>query len=208
MFSYSGLNPLIYTISAVILLGTFAIVVIITCWIRARRSFNTSTARPNGTAQDYLDYINDEEFTPLTSSEFIASLQERPPSYQESERMEQNTDSEERESVSTGINVASLVLQLARSPRTRAEPRVRLEPDTTARALEKSGETAHASGGLNSHASGALNSHAPGGLNSHAPGALNSHAPRGLDSHAGINPRASDGRIQTVSREIVNSWGL
>lgn len=85
-----GLNPLIYTISAVILLGTLAIVAIITCWIRARRSFNNRIFRPNTTPQDYFDYINDNEFTPLTSSEFAASLQERPPTYVESERIEQS----------------------------------------------------------------------------------------------------------------------
>lgn len=62
---------------------------IITCWIRARRSFNNRIFRPNTTSQDYFDYINDNEFTPLTSSEFAASLQERPPTYIESERIEQ-----------------------------------------------------------------------------------------------------------------------
>ena len=78
-----------------ILLGTLAIVAIITCWIRARRSFNNRIFRPNTTPQDYFDYINDNEFTPLTSSEFAASLQERPPTYVESEQIEQNvgTDS-------------------------------------------------------------------------------------------------------------------
>ena len=91
-----GLNPLIYTISAVILLGTLAIVAIITCWIRARRSFNNRIFRPNTTPQDYFDYINDNEFTPLTSSEFAASLQERPPTYVESERIEQSGEANER----------------------------------------------------------------------------------------------------------------
>ncbi len=90
-----GLNPLIYTISAVILLGTLAIVAIVTCWIRARRSFNNRIFRPNTTAQDYFDYINDNEFTPLTSSEFAASLQERPPTYLESERIEQDSGTAE-----------------------------------------------------------------------------------------------------------------
>lgn len=90
-----GLNPLIYTISAVILLGTLAIVAIITCWIRARRSFNNRIFRPSTTPQDYFDYINDNEFTPLTSSEFAASLQERPPTYVESERIEQTGENSE-----------------------------------------------------------------------------------------------------------------
>ena len=93
-FHCAGLNPLIYTISAVILLGTLAIVAIITCWIRARRSFNNRMFRSNTTPQDYFDYINDNEFTPLTSSEFAASLQERPPTYIESERIEQNDGNE------------------------------------------------------------------------------------------------------------------
>lgn len=90
LYLFAGLNPLIYTISAVILLGTLAIVAIITCWIRARRSFNNRMFRSNTTPQDYFDYINDNEFTPLTSSEFAASLQERPPTYIESERIEQS----------------------------------------------------------------------------------------------------------------------
>jgi len=90
------LNPLVYTISAVILLGTLAIVAIITCWIRARRSFSGSTVRGNNTPQDYLNYINDEEFTPLTQNEFMASLEERPPSYLESERLEQAVISDKK----------------------------------------------------------------------------------------------------------------
>lgn len=148
---YSGLNPLIYTISAVILLGTLAIVVITTCWIRARRSFNTSTARPSSTPQDYLDYINDDEFTPLTSSEFVASLQERPPSYLESERMEQTMDSDERDNDSTVINTASLVLQLPRPPNILPEQTMRFEQNVTAGNLVNSDKTEHESGTLNNH---------------------------------------------------------
>ena len=49
-----------------------------------------STTNP----QDYLDYINDNEFTPLTTSEFVASLQERPPTYNESEEIEGQTQPE------------------------------------------------------------------------------------------------------------------
>lgn len=94
---YIGLNPLIYTISAVILLGTLAIVAIITCWIRARRSFSSRTLQPNTSSQDYFDYISDSEFTPLTTSEFAASLQERPPTYVESERIEQTSRNDEQE---------------------------------------------------------------------------------------------------------------
>ena len=82
-----GLKPLIYTVASVILLGTLAIIAIVTCWIRARRSFHNRVIRPNNTPQDYLDYISDNEFTPLTTSEFMASLQERPPTYNQSEEM-------------------------------------------------------------------------------------------------------------------------
>ena len=89
--TYTGLNPLIYTISAVILLGTLAIVAIITCWIRARRSYNRRMFQSSANPQDYLDYISDNEFTPLTTSEFVASLQERPPTYNESEEIEGQT---------------------------------------------------------------------------------------------------------------------
>lgn len=61
---------------------------IITCWIRARRSFHNRQFRPDSTPQDYLDYISDNEFTPLTSSEFLASLEQRPPTYNQSEELE------------------------------------------------------------------------------------------------------------------------
>lgn len=97
-----GLNPLIYTISAVILLGTLAIVAIVTCWIRARRSFNSRLLRSNNTPQDYLDYISDNEFTPMTTSEFLASLQERPPTYNESEQIQSNTRPAGDQSTSEG----------------------------------------------------------------------------------------------------------
>lgn len=103
-----GLKPLIYTVASVILLGTLAIVAIITCWIRARRSFHNRIIRPNNTPQDYLDYISDNEFTPLTTSEFMASLQERPPTYNQSEEMTQqsdeagNTNAQDRSTTETG----------------------------------------------------------------------------------------------------------
>ena len=44
--------------------------------------------RSNSAPQDYLDYISDNEFTPMTSSEFLASLQQRPPNYDESAELE------------------------------------------------------------------------------------------------------------------------
>ena len=140
-----GLNPLIYTISAVILLGTLAIVVIITCWIRARRSFHSSAARQSSTPHEYLDNVNDDEFTPLTSSEFVASLQERPPSYLESERMEHAVDSNERdnnfEDSTSIINTATLVLQLPRALNRVAEERIRFGQCRTSEDLERSDGT-------------------------------------------------------------------
>ena len=87
----TGLNPLIYTISALILLGTLAIVAIITCWIRVRRSYNRRMFQTNTNPQDYLDYISDNDFTPLATDEFAASLHERPPTYNESEDMNSET---------------------------------------------------------------------------------------------------------------------
>lgn len=95
IFIDTGLNPLIYTISAVVLLGTLAIVAIVTCWIRARRSYNRRMFQSTTNPQDYLDYISDNEFTPLTTSEFVASLQERPPTYHESEEIEEQMKSED-----------------------------------------------------------------------------------------------------------------
>ena len=109
-----GLKPLIFTVASVILLGTLAIVAIITCWIRARRSFNSRQIRPNNTPQDYLDYINDNEFTPLTTSEFLASLQERPPTYNQSEEMVQSS--------AEGDNTAS-TSQTSQPPAAGAESR-------------------------------------------------------------------------------------
>lgn len=85
-----------------------AIVAIVTCWIRARRSFNNRIFRPDTTAQDYFDYINDNEFTPLTSSEFAASLQERPPTYLESERIEQDSETEGNSNGGNGNNESRL----------------------------------------------------------------------------------------------------
>lgn len=108
-----GLKPLIYTVASVILLGTLAIVAIITCWIRARRSFHNRIIRPNNTPQDYLDYISDNEFTPLTTSEFMASLHERPPTYNQSEEMTQqsdetgNTNAQDRPTTETGGDSAA-----------------------------------------------------------------------------------------------------
>ena len=56
----------------------------------------------NTNPQDYLDYINDNEFTPLTTSEFVASLEERPPTYNESEEIEGQIRSEPGEAGEAG----------------------------------------------------------------------------------------------------------
>ena len=80
---------------------------IVTCWIRARRSFHSRIIRPNNTPQDYLDYISDNEFTPLTTSEFLASLQERPPTYNQSEEMSQQENPQTtRETLSSAAAAA------------------------------------------------------------------------------------------------------
>ncbi|MCG8623713.1 MAG: hypothetical protein MJE68_17180, partial [Proteobacteria bacterium] len=77
---YTGFNPLIYIISvaAVVVLGTLVIIAIVTCWIRARRSYNRRMFQSSANPQDHLNYIIDNEYTPLTTSEF---LQERSPTF-------------------------------------------------------------------------------------------------------------------------------
>jgi len=81
-----GVNPLIYTVIAVFLLGTLAVVAIVTCWIRARRSFYRRNQLPQYTTpRDYFDGISDSDFTPITASQFYASLRDAPPTYHESE---------------------------------------------------------------------------------------------------------------------------
>ena len=75
----AGLNPLIYTISAVVLLGTLAIIAIITYWIRVRRRHsNNHRIQSSANPRDHLDYISDNDSTPLTRSEL---LQERSPTF-------------------------------------------------------------------------------------------------------------------------------
>ena len=61
--------------------------ILITCWIRVRRSYNRRHYQLSNNPQEYLDYISDNDLTPLASSELAASLEERPPSYGESEEM-------------------------------------------------------------------------------------------------------------------------
>ena len=85
LLSLSGLNPLIYTIVSAVFLGILILVSIITCWIRSRKNSRLRSLLPQESPQDYLDYIQQGEFTPLTTSEFVASLRERPPTYNESE---------------------------------------------------------------------------------------------------------------------------
>ena len=82
----AGVNPLIYTVIAVFLLGTLAVVAIVTCWIRARKTFHRRHRLPQFTTpRDYFDGINDSDFTPLTANQFYASLRDAPPTYHESE---------------------------------------------------------------------------------------------------------------------------
>ena len=52
-----------------------------------RRSNSRRQYQLASNPQDYLDYISDNDLTPLSASEFVASLEERPPSYGESEQM-------------------------------------------------------------------------------------------------------------------------
>ena len=82
----TGVNPLIYTVIAVFLLGTLAVVAIVTCWIRARKTLHRRHRLPQFTTpRDYFDGISDSDFTPLTANQFYASLRDAPPTYHESE---------------------------------------------------------------------------------------------------------------------------
>ena len=56
-----------------------------------RRSNSRRQYQLTSNPQDYLDYISDNDLTPLSASEFVASLEERPPSYGESEQMRSET---------------------------------------------------------------------------------------------------------------------
>ena len=85
----TGLNPLVYTVVSAFLLGILVLVSIITCWVRSRKNARYRALLPQETPQDYLDYIQQGQFTPLTTSEFVASLRERPPTYTESEVIQQ-----------------------------------------------------------------------------------------------------------------------
>lgn len=53
------------------------------------------TLLPQESPQDYLDYIREGQFTPLTTSEFIASLHERPPTYGESQDIQRSMSNED-----------------------------------------------------------------------------------------------------------------
>lgn len=98
------MNPLIYTVIAVFLLGTLAVVAIVTCWIRARKTFYRRNRLPQFTTpRDYFDGISDSDFTPLTANQFYASLRDAPPTYHESEviqaslREDQNNNDSSRD---------------------------------------------------------------------------------------------------------------
>ena len=94
LFVFLGLNPLIYTVASALLLGVLTLVSIITCWLRSRKNTHLRTLLPQESPQDYLDYIQEGQFTPLTTSEFIASLRERPPTYNESQDIERQIQDE------------------------------------------------------------------------------------------------------------------
>ena len=93
--SLPGLNPLIYTTMAAILLVALTLISIVTCWLRSRKMSSQRTLLPQETPQDYLDYIREGQFTPLTTSEFLASLHERPPTYGESQDIQRRMDNGE-----------------------------------------------------------------------------------------------------------------
>lgn len=113
-FIYPGLNPLIYAVSVLILLGSLALVALLTCWIRVRRSYNRRHYQLTNNPQDYLDYISDNDLTPLASSELAASLEERPPSYSESEKMSPETASSRESQRQNGRRIIESVLRRSR----------------------------------------------------------------------------------------------
>lgn len=55
------------------------------------------TLLPQETPQDYLDYIREGQFTPLTTSELLASLHERPPTYIESQDIQRRMENDDNE---------------------------------------------------------------------------------------------------------------
>ena len=76
-------------------MGVLTLVVsIIICCLRSRKNTRQHTLLPQESPQDYLDYIQKGQFTPLTTSEFIASLRERPPTYNEGQNMERQIQHE------------------------------------------------------------------------------------------------------------------
>ena len=92
----AGINPLIYTVTAVALLGTASIVAMVSCCIRQRRAMLRRREFLFG--RDYLDFMNDRDFTQLTANQLAASLHEAPPTYQQSEEIErQLKDTEDDE---------------------------------------------------------------------------------------------------------------
>ena len=83
----TGLNPLIYTLLAVTLLGTASVVAMISCWMRHRRIMQRRREALFGT--EYLDFMGEQDFTTVTTNQLLASLGEAPPTYQQSEVIEQ-----------------------------------------------------------------------------------------------------------------------
>jgi hypothetical protein len=85
---FIGTNPLIYVSATAVLLGILTLIAIITCWLRSRKRIRQQPLFPRESPLDYLDYIREGQFTPMTSSDFLASLSERPPTYNESQEIE------------------------------------------------------------------------------------------------------------------------
>ena len=77
-----------------VLLAVLTIVAIVTCFIRSRKAIHRRTLLPRDSPLDYLDFIQENEFTPMTTSEFLASLRERPPTYNESQDIERRIQEE------------------------------------------------------------------------------------------------------------------
>ena len=95
LFVFLGLNPLIYTIAFALLLGVLTLVVfIIICWLRSRKNTRQHTLLPQESPQDSLDDIQEGQFTPLITNEFIASFREQSPTYNEDQITERQIQHE------------------------------------------------------------------------------------------------------------------
>ena len=95
LFVFLGFDPLIYTVASALLLGILTLIVsIIICWLRSHKNTRQHTLLSQENPQDYLDYIQKGQFTPLTTSESIASFREQPPTCNEGQNMERQIQHE------------------------------------------------------------------------------------------------------------------